>query len=389
MASNARLALLGTRGIPARYGGFETFADELGQRLARYGVAVTVFCEARSAEAPSEYRGVHLEYVPAPKLGPLTTILFDFRCLWRARKGFDVVYMLGYGSSLFCFIPRLFGSKVWINMDGIEWKRAKWTRAARAYLKIMEGIALRMPNRIVVDADAIRANLAARYRRLPDCVVIPYGAKLLEAAPSTDSLREWGLLPGAYYLAVCRLEPENHVLEIVQGLAASSSKLPLIVVGDHRSDTPYVQLLLAMRRDPRIRFVETVYEEAKLQPLRYYCRAYFHGHSVGGTNPSLLEALGCGNAVIAHDNPFNREVAGDAAVYFASTDAIPTLVALMDANESRRTAMGNRAREIVVGRYTWKQVTDRYLRLLHADVDPISLPWDVPLPANAPLKESL
>jgi glycosyltransferase involved in cell wall biosynthesis len=362
-----RIAILGTRGIPARYGGFETFAEEIAQRLVRQGVAVTVFCEAVEGEQPSEYRGVWLEDVASPRLGPLTTIVFDLKCLWSARKRFDVVYMLGYGASLFCVIPRLFGCKVWINMDGLEWARSKWSWAARVYLRIMEGVAMWTPNRIIADADAIQSNLAARYRHMPACSVIPYGAEIVNVAPPVTLLAEWGLGPDSYYLVVCRLEPENYVLDILQGFAASASTLPLIILGNHHTNTPYVAQLLAVQ-DDRIRFVGTVYDKAKLQALRYHCRAYFHGHSVGGTNPSLLEALGCGNAVIAHDNPFNREVACEAACYFTGSDAIPALVAQIEAEEGRRAAMRGQARKIVAGRYTWEKVTESYLRLLAASV---------------------
>lgn len=359
-----RLAILGTRGIPARYGGFETFADEISQHLVQRGVAVTVFCEAEGGEQPSEYRGVRLEYIAAPKLGPLSTIVFDLYCLWRARKDYDVVYMLGYGASLFCFIPRLFGSRVWINMDGLEWARSKWSLPARLYLKMMEGIAMWTPNRIIADAHAIQANLAARYRHMPACSVIPYGAKLVAVAPPVDLLAEWGVTVDGYYLVVCRLEPENFVLEILQGFAASDSKLRLIILGNHHNNTAYVAQLQAVQ-DVRIRFVGTVYDKAKLQALRFHCLAYFHGHSVGGTNPSLLEALGCGNAVIAHDNPFNREVAGEAASYFVDAHSIPALVTQMEADEPRRLLMRERARDIVAGRYTWEGVTESYLRLLN------------------------
>lgn len=361
---NRRLAILGTRGIPARYGGFETFADEISVRLVARGVDVTVYCELAMGESqPADYKGVRLEYVPSPRLGPLTTIVFDLKCLWHARRGFDVVYMLGYGASLFCFIPRLFGSRVWINMDGLEWARSKWSWPAKVWLRVMEGVAMWTPNRIIADADAIQANLAERHRHMPDCTVIPYGAPLVEQAPSLDLLTEWGLSTEGYYLVVCRLEPENHVLEILRGYSASDSCLPLIILGDHRANTPYLAQLLGVQ-DARIHFVGTVYDQDQLRALRYHCRAYFHGHSVGGTNPSLLEALGCGNAVIAHDNPFNREVAGAAACYFKDVDAVPVLVEKMETDEAGRAEMRRCARGIVACRYTWDKVTERYLGLL-------------------------
>lgn len=363
-SDHVSMAILGTRGIPARYGGFETFADEISIRLVEHDVAVTVYCEMNpELEQLGTYKGVKLEYVPVSRLGPLTTILFDLKCLWRARRDFDVVYMLGYGSSLFCFLPRLHRREVWINMDGLEWARSKWSWPARVWLKWMERIAMWTPSRIVADAEAIRANLSARYRHMPDCEVIPYGATLVERAPSVALLTAWEIESGAYFLMVCRLEPENHVLEILQGFAASQTSLPLIILGDHRAGTPYVSQLLEVK-DARIRFVGTVFDQEKLRALRYHCRAYFHGHSVGGTNPSLLEALGCGNAVIAHDNPFNREVAGNIARYFREAGDIPALVQSFDNADESRADIRQAACAIIKENYTWEKITAKYLALL-------------------------
>src|ERR1700682_2446546 len=169
-----RLAILGARGIPARYGGFETFAEQLAVRLVERGHDVTVFCEA-AGDVNDEYRGVKLRHVPAHDLGPLSTMLYDAACLWHARSSFDVIYMLGYGSSPLCGLPRLWGRQVWVNMDGLEWARGKWGPIARWYLRWAEAIAMWTPDRIIADAAAIKANLQSRHRRLPPCDVIPYG----------------------------------------------------------------------------------------------------------------------------------------------------------------------------------------------------------------------
>ncbi|HNJ92688.1 MAG TPA: DUF1972 domain-containing protein, partial [Nitrosomonas sp.] len=366
-----RLAILGTRGIPARYGGFETFAEEIAERLQQKGLEVTVYCEKGCNNPVIEiYKGVRLVYVPSPKLGPFSTILFDLFCLIVARNRHDVIYMLGYGSSLFCFIPRLWGKQVWLNMDGIEWKRTKWSFPARLWLRTMEWIAMLTPNRLIADAYAIQDHIKKHYPYSPPISVIPYGAPEVLQADSSP-LAEWDLATDRYYLLVCRLEPENHVLEILQGYTASNSNLPLVVLGNHRTGTHYVKQLLAIT-DARIRMLGTVYDSAKLQALRFYARAYFHGHSVGGTNPSLLEALGCGNAVIAHNNVFNREVADNAALYFSTATEIPNLVEKIDTDETLRAAMRLNARNIVSQRYTWKLVTDAYMALLTA---PSSTEW--------------
>ena len=358
-----RIAILGTRGIPACYGGFETFAEEIATRLVERGHDVTVLCEKRKGERPSVYKGVNLRYVSAPSFGPLTTIVFDLLCLVKARRSYEVVYMLGYGASLFCFIPRLWGAEVWINMDGIEWRRSKWSRAAKLYLRLMEGMALWTANRIIADAEGVRGHLAGRHRWLPPCTVIPYGSPVIECAPDAALIAEWDLHVDQYYIVVCRLEPENHVFEVVRGFAAANPYYPLIVVGDHLEKKRYVQQLVAMR-DERIRFIGTVYDRDKLQALRYHARAYFHGHSVGGTNPSLLEAMGCGNAILAHDNVFNREVAGDAAEYFSVSKDLPRLIQALESDNGRRQAMRAAARRRIASHYSWEQVCDRYIELL-------------------------
>jgi glycosyltransferase involved in cell wall biosynthesis len=362
-----RLAILGTRGIPAGYGGFETFAEELSVRLAARGVDTTVYCIADGSRLPETYQGVRLAYLSSPNLGPLTTVLFDVLCLWHARKRYDVVYMLGYGSSPFCVLPRLWGGMVWINMDGLEWKRAKWGAVAKLYLRSMEAVAMRSANRVIADADGVRNFLRARHGGVTPCSVIPYGAPLVEHAPDTSLLASWDLNPHGYYLVVCRLEPENHVLEVVKGYCASADPAPLVIVGDTRVDTAYVRSLLAVRGD-RIRFIGAVYDKDKLNALRYYCKAYFHGHSVGGTNPSLLEALGCGNIVLAHDNVFNKEVAAEAGKYFLAAEDIPALIREVESLDGReRSQWADRARHRIKNYYNWDAVTKKYLDLLQSD----------------------
>jgi glycosyltransferase involved in cell wall biosynthesis len=371
--STRSLAILGTRGIPARYGGFETFADEVSTRLAAQGISVAVFCESDdpATPKPSTYRGVDLVYVPVPELGPLSTIVHDLRCLWRARSAYDVVYMLGYGAALFCWLPRLFGTEVWINMDGIEWRRTKYGRLGRLWLRLMEAVAVRTPTRIVADADAVEASLRRRHRRLPACSVIPYGAPNRAEEPSDAPVRALGLQPGRYHLVVCRFEPENHVREIIEGYTASRSQRPLVVLGTARAETPYVRDLRRLAAaDERVHMLPPIYDPERLTALRYHACSYLHGHSVGGTNPSLVEALGCGNAVLAHDNPFNREVAGRGALYFTDAADVPDLVERLEADAQLRTQLGREARQRQRECYTWDAVVADYLALLGVEPAP-------------------
>lgn len=358
-----RLAILGTRGIPARYGGFETFAEQLATRLDQRGIDVTVFCPSPSPRSDENYRGVRLKFVKFPRLGKYSQIIWDARCFWVARRGFDVVYMLGVAGAFAAWVPRVFGSEVWMNTDGLEWKRAKWTLPQRTYLAVAEALSVLFATWVVADSGAIADYLQRRYFGLKRVSTIAYGADIPAERPDPGPIMEWGLERDGYYIVVCRLEPENHVLEIIEGYQQSHSSLPLVVLGDIEEPNAYVQKLLVHRSD-RIRFVGTVYDQQKLGALRYHARAYMHGHSVGGTNPSLLEAMACSNLVIAHDNPFNREVLGDCGLFFADRGALKVLVDRVDSGELNATLLREGAAQIIRSRYRWDQIADSYLQLL-------------------------
>ena len=359
------IAILGSRGIPARFGGFETFAEQLAVRLVRRGWRVTVFCEGDSAGAPAVYEGVRLRYVRTPNIVGLRSIWADLVAILACLCGYDRVYMLGYHAAFAFVLPRLFGVDFWVNMDGLEWRRAKWSRTAQTYLRLSEGLAAHLAHHLIADASAIGAHLARHY---PSCAnkvcVIPYGVEVPPLAP-TRLLHRWGLAPGGYVLVVCRLEPENHVLEIIRGWRAAQTACPLVIVGDHRSRTGYVQALLHAAGDG-VRFIGAVYEPEPLIALRQGCRVYLHGHSVGGTNPSLLEAMACGNRIIAHDNPFNREVLGDLGRYFSDADDVVAQLrelAQDAAGETIAAGMIARAR----ARFDWERITERYIAVFSGD----------------------
>lgn len=358
-----KIAILGTRGIPARYGGFETFAEKLATGLSARGFDVTVFCETGESPALDVFQSVKLRYVSAFPLGPLQTILFDLRCLWAARRGFDVVYMLGYGAALFCLIPRLWGAEVWINPDGLEWARAKWGLIAKSYFRLMEWISIHVANRIIADAEAIATNLIGRHGKLPTCTVIPYGCEVIEAPPSVEPLSDWSLAPESYYLVVCRLEPENHVLEILQAFHNSHSNKKLIVVGNYLADTRYVAQLREVH-DSRIRMIGTVYDQDKLTCLRCHSFAYLHGHSVGGTNPSLLEAMGCGNLIFAHDNLFNRETLESCGLYFANAPELTQAIDRAEREGAELTQLRKASRSRARATYRWPDIISSYVALL-------------------------
>ncbi len=358
-----RIAFLGSRGIPARYGGFETFVEEVSKRLVESGVEVTVYCEGN--EGPDEVEGIDLRYVAANAPGPLRTLWFDLCCLWQARRGYDAVYMLGYASALFCILPRLFGTEVWINMDGLEWKRSKWGFLARTWLKWMEGVAFRTANRLIFDNAALHDIIRARRTRPINASVIEYGAPTLRSAPNASVLEKFDVIENEYYLVVCRFEPENHVLEIAQAHAAAGIERPLVIVANTDLGTAYVKRCEALASD-RIRFVGTVYDQEILLALRSHCRAAIHGHSVGGTNPSLLEAMVCGKPILAHSNPFNRETLGESGSYW-DVEWLSTRWEKFDStNFEFVAARGLAARERALTHFSWDRIAKAYLDLLPA-----------------------
>ena len=369
-----RIAILGTRGIPARYGGFETFAERLAVGLVQRGHQVTVYAESEGAPGADQWHeGVRVRPRRRPAWGPASTLADDSACLWDARRGYDLVYMLGYGAAWACWWPRVGGTPVWINVDGLEWARSKWGRGARTYLRAMEAVAPRTATRLIADAEAIAQRFRQHYPGGAPCDFIAYGAEPVSPEDAdVQQLARWGLTPGRYHVVVARPEPENHLLEIIEGhrlhLQQQGGGWPLVIVGDVTGATPYQQRLLALASD-QVRFTGGVYVPAQLNALRVFAGTYLLGHSVGGTNPSLLEALACGNWVIAHDNPFNREVARDAADYFANPAELADRLSQRAAQPPGAVAArSQRARQIVADHYTWPAIVDAYEALMRAEL---------------------
>lgn len=363
-----RIAILGTRGIPAGYGGFETFAEQLATRLVARGHRVTVYAEADGVApaADGDHLGVRVRYRRRPRWGAASVLAYDCACLWDARKGYDLVYMLGYGAAWACWWPRLSGVPVWINVDGLEWARSKWSAVARLYLRTMEWVASRTATRTIADAQAIADRFRSLYPQGAPCSFIAYGAEIVQEADPA-MLARWGLQPYRYLLVVARPEPENHIEEIIQGCLLHGGQWPLVVVGGVTGATAYQRRLLSMAGD-KVRFVGGIYDADQLQSLRVHAACYLHGHSVGGTNPSLLEALACGNWVFAHDNPYNREVARDAAAYFDTPEQLARSLDQWAASaDGQRPERSRRARQRIAESYTWEGITDAYEALIRSE----------------------
>lgn len=383
-----RLFILGTQGIPAKYGGLETFAQEVSTRLVRRGRTVWVSCETTydGPRGPDEHEGVQLFYVEAPD-NNLRTIVGDRKALLRARElaePGDVVYLLGYGVGPFAWgalraLARK-GVEFWLNPDGLEWKRPRWPWHVQRYFRFSEGFLLRRSDRVICDAVAIREHHARSYG-IPDdrMEVIEYGAPVLEEVDDPellerrdDWLDQYDLEPGEYHTYVGRFVPDNNLEMMVRGVLDPRVDRRLLVFAAHdEGDSFYEHIagLIEASADPdKVVLTGGVYDQELLRALRLGGHAYFHGHEVGGTNPALVEAMGLGSFILALDTPFNREVLADAGLFFQKNvesfvDGVVEAEA-MDQDQVER--LRRRARNRVREHYNWERITDEYERLLEA-----------------------
>jgi len=332
-----RLYILGTRGIPAAHGGFETFAEHLSIFLAERGWDVSVYCQEDGASGgepirSEAWRGINQLIVPVRRTGPLGTIEFDWKCIRHARADGAAILLLGYNTGIFSPMLRFSRNPLLINMDGIEWKRSKWSRPVRAWFWINERIAALFGQTLIADHPGIAEHLATRgpVRKI---VMIPYGAPEIDQA-SEELLSQFGLTADRYLVSICRIEPENSVLEVVRAFSSVRRNRHLVVLGKIDPTNAYHRAV-QNAASPEVKFVGAIYEQATLRSLRFHARAYCHGHTVGGTNPSLVEALGAGSAVLAHDNRFNRWTAGGEQFFFDGEQSCEALIGIVFDDDSR------------------------------------------------------
>ena len=360
-----RLLILGTRGVPANHGGFETFAEALSTYLVQKGWRVTVYCQEdwnRTTMYETMWGRVRRVHIPVKQTGALGTIIFDLKAALHARKQPTMALTLGYNTAIFNVLQRLRGKANLFNMDGIEYRRAKWGPVAKLWFWINERIACKTGTHLIADHPDIKAHLATRTRE-KRITMIPYGADVITDS-STAPLHEFGLESGKFSTVIARPEPENSILEIVQGFSQQPRGHTLVVLGDFDENNTYHQQVLASASS-EVKFLGAIYDKPTVRALRYHSYLYVHGHQVGGTNPSLVEALGAGNPVLAHDNPFNRWVAGaEAAVYFSdSASCAAQFTDLLD-HPDHALAMKKAARLRHAEQFTWELVLAEYEKLL-------------------------
>jgi glycosyltransferase involved in cell wall biosynthesis len=363
-----KIAILGTRGVPANYGGFETFAEELGRRLVERGHDVTVY--GRSSSVPrhlTRHLGIRIVRLPAPRSKYLETVVHTIFSAFHVVTGHqDLVYVCNSANVPAVILLLVARQRVVLNVDGLEWQRAKWNRVGRAYYRLCAWTAARLPVHVVTDARVIQAYYTAAYGRATR--YFPYGTDL-EPVDDDGTLARLGIAPKGYVLYVSRLEPENNVHVVIEAYGRVDTSLPLVIVGDAPYAEAYIESLHA-RADDRVRFVGAIYGPG-YDVLRSHAALYVQATEVGGTHPALVEAMGFGNAIIANDVPEHRETLGEAGRFYRGvdelSDAIGELLADEVAADRLRAAAHQRAEE----RFGWDSIVTDYERwftqLVHGD----------------------
>ncbi|MBM9913265.1 MULTISPECIES: DUF1972 domain-containing protein [Stenotrophomonas] len=356
--------ILGIRGVPATHGGFETFAEHLSRYLVDRGWRVVVYCQKEGAgqSYDSSWEGVELVNIPVFGDGALATVKFDLHSTIHASKfKNDICLILGYNTASFAAILRARGVRTVMNMDGIEWSRAKWGIAAKSWLWLNERAGCHICDALVADHPEIARHLQTRVSA-KKITTIAYGGKDVMHA-DRSLLDSFDVVPGRFATVIARPEPENSLLEIVQAYSRTRRGMPLVVLGKYDDGIAYHRSVIAAA-SPEVRFVGAVYDKSIVQALRYFCAFYMHGHQVGGTNPSLVEAMGAGNAIIAHDNRFNRWVAGSGALYFSSVEELSDRIAAVLDGASERDRLSRESKARFSDEFTWDFILAKYETLL-------------------------
>jgi rhamnosyltransferase len=369
-----KVAVIGARGI-SNWGGFETAAREIAPRLVERGYDVYCSCEKNSCDLDT-YKGVQMVYFPFRmpqnyELRKIFEVLYDlyFIIISSTMLDCEVVYSLGYNANILMSVPRLLGKKVMFNMAGLEWERSKFSRVQQFIIKSLYLLATVGTSHIIIDHEKLKPYVPSRFH--DKVVFLTYGANepiaapwnvgtIAEASKSTEVER---LLPHKYWLVIARLEPDQHIVTIVNAYLHGTSTKPLVIVGDF-SSKKYEQAVTEALSDapPGKEVILTggIYGQPALTMLRHNCCAYIHGHSKGGTNPSLLEAMIHKNIIIAHDNKFNRGVCEDVALYFKGAEDLQRHMRAIDDDPLKYTLLKDKVYERVTAEYSWESVADQH-----------------------------
>jgi len=357
-----KIAIMGIRGIPARYGGFETLAEELAPRLVKRGHEVTVYGRSNIIKYKSKYyKGVKIKIFPTISHKYLDTVFHTFLCTIHSLfERYHLILICNAANSIFSWIPRISGKKVVVNVDGIERKRKKWGLIGKLWYLLGEFFSVIFPNEIISDANVIQQYYKKRYFK--NSVLIPYGAHIKKAY-GKDILKKFGVRANEYFLYVSRLEPENNAHIVIRAFEKVKTNKNLIIVGDAPYSKKYIYFL-KNTKDPRIIFTGFVFGKG-YQEFQSHAYCYIHATEVGGTHPALLEAMGFGNCVIVNGTPENIEVVRDAAIIYKKNDIDDLIKKLKYVIENPRSVerLSRKAIKRIRENYSWNSITDKYENL--------------------------
>jgi len=357
------IGIIGSRGIPANYGGFETFAEKLSSRLVEKGHKVTVYCPSTSSQTSERrYKGVDRVIIPNIASKLLDKLSNSFvSCLHSITTEYQVILFLGVSPVLLAWLPRLFGKKTVININGLDWKRKKWHRIPSFYLKLCESFSGRVCHKVVADSRAIQSYFKEEYDK--DATFIAYGADI-GRFEDEEVLKKYRLNKGRYVLQVCRIEPDNNPHIVIREYSKVKTDMPLIILGDAQHSKRYMDDL-KNSADDRVRFLGGIYGY-DYDVIRSNPFCHIHAHEAGGTNPSLLESLAAGNCSVVLDVVYNIEVTGDAGLVFSKDEGslLKVLQGLLDRPESA-VELGKSAVERIRQHYTWDKIVNEYEDLFY------------------------
>lgn len=350
------IGIIGTRGIPNNYGGFEQFAEYLSTFLSNRGYQVTVYNSHNHPFNDKSWKGVNIEhcYDPEYLIGTAGQFFYDLNCIINSRrKNFDIILQLGYTSS--SVWSRFFASKAILitNMDGLEWKRTKFNKYTQGFLKYAERLAIKYSDYFISDSIGIKQYLKEKYNM--ESRYIPYGTQAMRES-DLDILSQYDLIKYKYDLLVARIEPENNIEIIIKGFLESANKRDLVIIGS--MSTKFGQYIRKKYSHHRIKYLGFLSGLDKLNSLRFYSNLYFHGHSVGGTNPSLLEAMASESLICAHENIFNRSILQEEAFYFSTSKEVSVLMDMLIKEDHYKFIKRNIAKTKNI--YTWDKICSEY-----------------------------
>ena len=355
-----KIAILGTRGVPNYYGGFEQFAEFFSVYLVEQGHEVYCYNSHDHPFQEKSFHGVNIihQYDPEHKMGTFGQFIYDYNCIMDSRKrDFDIILQLGYTSNSIWYFLLPKKSIIITNMDGLEWKRTKYSKPVQQFLRFAERLAANSSDFLVSDSLGIQKFLKQKYKK--ESTYIAYGAYPF-ANPDEAILKEYDVEKEQYNMIMARFEPENNLDMVLEGVAMNEDKTPILVIGKHQ--TKYGDYLKnKFKAHQNIRFIGGLYNLEHLNNLRYFSNLYFHGHSVGGTNPSLLEAMASKALVIAHHNDFNKGILKENSHYFSNAKEVKNILNTIKKNDNLQLVQNNF--DAIVNEFNWEKINGEYLQL--------------------------